>query len=60
MLNASTERLPTRSLLVITVTQRSIGDIITEQACNNTNIGYNQNNRLEIIMHGISTTTKTE
>ncbi len=31
-----------------------------KRACNNSNIGYNQNNRLGIIPHGISTTTKTE
>ena len=33
---------------------------LMKKACNNKNIGYDQNNRLGIIKYGISTTTKTE
>ncbi len=33
---------------------------LMKQACNNSHIGYDQNNRLGIITYGISTTTDTE
>ncbi len=33
---------------------------LMKTACNNANIGYDQNNRLGIITYGINTTTKTE